>query len=49
MKMKRIYSSPELEIIELNILQDVLGPSDPEPTTPTQGGVADPDPFGFGT
>ena len=47
MIMKREYSSPELEIIELNVLQDVLSLSDPEPIVPTQSGVSPEDPFGL--
>ena len=48
--MKKVYSSPELELIDLHIAFDVLAISDPMETTPQGGGSGqnDPavDPFG---
>ncbi|WP_316607284.1 hypothetical protein [uncultured Ruminococcus sp.] len=48
--MKKNYSSPELELINLAISKDVLAVSDPMETTPVGEGVnpANPgsDPFG---
>lgn len=48
--MKRSYSSPEFEYVELSITKDVLNVSDPMETTPIgEGGgqgSASSDPFG---
>lgn len=45
--MKKDYSSPDLEIIELVLQRDVLSASDPEDPIATEVGGADPgDPFG---
>ena len=44
--MKKIYSKPELDIVELHITADILSISDPESSIPEGGGGADPDPFG---
>ncbi len=48
--MKKKYSSPELDKIELHITADVLAISDPMETTPQGGGSgqgsASSDPFG---
>lgn len=48
--MKKNYSSPELELIDLYVASDVLAVSDPMETTPTGGGSgqgdASSDPFG---
>lgn len=48
--MKNIYSSPELELIDLYISTDVLAVSDPMGNTPIGGGTGqenpDVDPFG---
>ena len=50
MKMKFIYSSPELEMIDLSIAKDVLAVSDPMGNTPIGGGTGQDkpgtDPFG---
>lgn len=50
MKMKKNYSSPELELIDLYVTTDVLAISDPMETTPTGGGSGQSnpssDPFG---
>ena len=50
MKMKKLYSSPELELIDLHIVDDVLVNSDPMQSTPQGGGNgqgdASSDPFG---
>lgn len=46
--MKELYSSPELNYIMFDLKSDVLSASDPEPSIPSGGGGADPNPDPFG-
>lgn len=41
--MKKTYSKPEFEKIEVTVKYDVLTVSDPEPTIATGGGGANPE------
>ena len=46
--MKKQYIEPGLELINIRLVADVLGPSvEPEPSIPEGGDIVD-DPFGDG-
>lgn len=51
MKKSKIYDSPEFEIIEIKLTQDILGASQEQPSSeeplPSQSEIDPTDPFGW--